>query len=126
MILQDLVAYRVECVHLLCGGSNANTVVSCSKDGLIKYWNVKRYRESINYLTSILFLCSGRCIRTLEGHSEVINYIHRDNTHIVSASDDKTVRVWNFHPNFKLTSKVVLSRPTTAYTGSRHTSQFQS
>ena len=107
---------------MLCDGSNANTVISCSKDGLIKYWNVKRYQK-LDLAKVSTFNFSGRCIRTLEGHDDVINYIHRDNTHIVSASDDRTVRVWNFHPNFKVTSKVTLSRPTTPYTGGRHTSQ---
>ena len=38
-----LSCYRVESVHLLTSGSNANTVISCSKDHLIKYWNINRY-----------------------------------------------------------------------------------
>ena len=53
-----LTQFRVECVHLVCGGSNANTVVSCSKDGLIKYWNVKRYREK-TLMIILIFLVGG-------------------------------------------------------------------
>ena len=34
--------YRVESVHLLREGSNSNTIVSCGRDGCIKYWNTKR------------------------------------------------------------------------------------
>lgn len=34
---------RVESVHLVTRGSNANTIISCSKDKLIKYWNINRY-----------------------------------------------------------------------------------
>ena len=49
----------------------------------------------------IIFI-SGRCIRTLKGHSNTINDIHRDGIRIVSASDDKTLKITDFHPHSKL------------------------
>ena len=37
----SFICNRVEALHLLTTGSNANTVISGGHDGLIKYWNIK-------------------------------------------------------------------------------------
>ena len=38
----SFICNRVEALHLLTSGSNANTVISGGRDGLIKYWNINR------------------------------------------------------------------------------------
>ena len=38
----SFICNRVEALHLLTTGSNANTVISGGHDGLIKYWNINR------------------------------------------------------------------------------------
>ena len=55
-----------------------------------------------HFINHIFPIISGRCIRTLKGHSNTINGIHRDGIRIVSASDDKTLKITDFHPHSKL------------------------
>ena len=46
---------RVEDVHLQRDGSNKNTIISCGRDGLIKYWNTERYIMVIIVLSFCTF-----------------------------------------------------------------------
>lgn len=41
-------------------------------------------------------LATGRCMQVLEGHSSFVLSLEFDDDRIVSASQDKTVRVWDF------------------------------
>ena len=38
----SFICNSVETLHLLTSGSNANTVISGGRDGLIKYWKINR------------------------------------------------------------------------------------
>lgn len=96
---------------LLYTGSNDGTIsnydIFKAKDKKINNGNpvsciaVSRDRRSIycSDNTSIIkkYDISGKLIKSFEGHTDQVNYIalSRDNKRLISASSDKTVKVWN-------------------------------
>ena len=45
----EFIPFRVEKIHVDACGSNAGTLLSCSRDGTIKYWNICRYVKLISF-----------------------------------------------------------------------------
>jgi WD40 repeat protein len=73
--------------------SDVNRIISASRDGTLKVWNLSTKKE----------------IFSLIGHSESVNAVTvtADGKRIISASDDETVKVWNLETDeavFSLTS----------------------
>lgn len=63
---------------------NGKYIVSASRDGTIKVWDVK----------------SGICIKTIAGHNETVCCVSfsSDGHFILSASDDGIIKIWGFKP----------------------------
>lgn len=71
----------VTCCHLL---ESQRKVISGSKDGLVKVWD----------------LDTQRCVQTLVGHHNPVwaLAVSPDNTTLVTGSTDKILRVWKLGP----------------------------
>ena len=67
--------------ELIAFSVDGRTVASCSQGHSIRLWNVQ----------------SGECLKTLNGHTALINSIafNPDNRTLVSSSEDETIKLWN-------------------------------
>ena len=81
MKIDSLYGHTRPVVCLSLYGDNDNKLVSGSDDGLIKIWNLEEQYE---------------CIKTLRGHLSgiICLKIIRQKFHCVSASHDKTMKIW--------------------------------
>lgn len=82
---------------LACIQYNGRYIVSGSNDKTIKIWDTEVYNQ---YLIRIyrfinLFIKSGECLNTLEGHTDLVRTICFKEDRIVSASYDQSIRVWS-------------------------------
>jgi WD40 repeat protein len=74
---------RVECVQLKVHEerSGRGLVLTSSRDSTVRYWTSG----------------SGRQISSLRGHTATVNSVSSCSWAIVSGSDDRSLRLWNFH-----------------------------
>eukprot|EP00794_Sanderia_malayensis_P012720 gene12720-14025_t len=75
---------RVETLQLSSRNTKARSkfkvLVSCSRDGKVKYWDIDN--------------CT--CMQSFRGHEDSITCVIFDDTRIVTASQDSTVKLWDF------------------------------
>ena len=63
--------------------------------------NTGERKEKTEWHRVVIF-SEGLCKITLEGHQELVRCVRFNDTHIVSGSYDKTVRIWDFHTGASL------------------------
>ena len=68
-------------VNSVCFSSDGKKIASGSRDETVRVWHVE----------------TGECIKTFEGHNDVVCSVcfSSDGKKIASGSHDKTVRVWH-------------------------------
>jgi WD40 repeat protein len=94
------------CVKTLEGGGYGDPIhaVALASDGKIAvsaggYHDAMPDEEPCDYTVKVWNLRTGKCLKTLEGHNDVVNAVAltSDSKIAVSASSDKTLKVWDLH-----------------------------
>lgn len=78
-------------------GFNHQFLVTSSKDATIKIWNRQEYITCDKDRAKSEPLPAYSVLKTLKGHSDAVNTIQIHEERVVSASADRTIRLWNIH-----------------------------
>ncbi|EDO18132.1 hypothetical protein Kpol_1031p36 [Vanderwaltozyma polyspora DSM 70294] len=82
----------IQCMQL---GSHYNMLITGGKDAMLKIWDINLATQLYQEDQSSIESDYNSCIHTFDSHSGGITALSFDSVHLVSASQDKTIRQWD-------------------------------